>query len=231
MHVKQILDAGGLPILNHPNFVTGVQVTDILPVKELKHLELFNGHPQVYNWGNDLHSAVETKWDSLLIHGKLLYGVASDDEHYLKKTGREFANPGRGWIMVNAVSLSPPDIMDAIRSGNFYSSTGVFLKEYNTENKVIKVVVDEKATLDELNTGRGYPRKDLKDVTTGFTIEFIGYNGKILKSENSIKAKYKIQPNDQYVRIRISYNIANHGNFDTYYAWTQPVEVEKGFFK
>ena len=231
MHVQYILEAGGLPILNHPNFVTGLQVAEILPVKGLKHLELFNGHPSVYNWGNEIHSAVEVKWDSLLIQGKLLYGIASDDEHNLKKIDRNRANPGRGWIMVHAPSLTAKDIMNAINSGDFYSSTGVFLKDYRIENKVIKVDVDEKATLDELKAGRGYYRNDLKDVTQGFTIEFIGYNGKILKSENSVKAKYKIQPNDQYVRVRISYSIDDgNGKFDTYYAWTQPVEGIKGFF-
>ena len=230
MHVKNILDAGGLPVLNHPNFVSGVQVADILPVQGLKHIELFNGHPSVYNWGNDLHSAVEIKWDSVLIHGKIIYGIASDDEHQLKKIDRELANPGRGWIMVRAVSLNSEEIMNAISSGDFYASTGVFLKDYSVKNNIISVAVDEKATLDELNAGRGYPRKDLKDATPGFTIEFIGYNGKVIESVNSLKAKYTIQPNDQYVRVRISYHINHQEHFDTYYAWTQPVEAEKGFF-
>ena len=231
MHVKHILEAGGLPVFNHPNFVTGAQVADILPVKGLKHIELFNGHPQVFNWGNDLHSAVEVKWDSLLMQGKLLYGLASDDKHQLKKIDREMANPGRGWVMVQAASLRAEDIMLALKEGDFYSSTGVFLSYYNVENNVIKVVVDKKATLNELNAGRGYPRKDLKDAQPGFKIEFIGYNGKILKSEQSLKATYKIQPSDRYVRVRISYNVDSAGNFDTYYAWTQPIEAEKGFFK
>ena len=231
MHVKEILDAGGLPALNHPNFVSGVQVADILPVQQLKHIELFNGHPSVFNWGNDLHSAVEVKWDSVLIHGKLLYGIAADDEHNLKKTDRVMANPGRGWIMVHAASLNPENIMNAISSGDFYSSTGVFLKNNSVKNNVISVVVDEKATSDEINAGRGYPRKDLKDVSQGFTIEFIGYNGKVIQSVQSAKAKYAVQPNDKYVRVRISYNIAHGEHFDTYYAWTQPIEAEKGFFK
>ena len=231
LHVKSILEAGGLPVLNHPNFVTGVHVADILPVKDLKHVEVYNGHPSVYNWGNDLHSAVEVKWDSILMQGKLLYGVASDDAHQLKKTGREMANPGRGWIMVQASSLCSEDIMHAIKSGDFYASTGVFLKEYNIENNVIKVVVDENATFEEVKAGRGYARKDFSEAATGFNIEFIGYNGKILKSEKSLKATYKIQPGDRYVRVRIVYGSGNQDDIDVYYAWTQPVEAEKGFFK
>jgi len=231
MHVKHILASGGLPVLNHPNFVTGLQIADIVPVRDLKHIELFNGHPQVYNWGNDLHSAVEVKWDSILIQGKLLYGVASDDEHQLKKTDREMANPGRGWIMVDAPSLCAEDIMQAIKTGDFYASTGVFLKKYDVDKNVIKVEVDERTTLDELKTGRGYPRKDFNDVYPEFTIEFIGYNGKILKSERKVKATYKIQQEDQYVRVRISYSIDDQGFLSTYYAWTQPVEAKNGFFK
>jgi len=107
----------------------------------------------------------------------------------------------------------------------------VFLKEYNVENNVIKVVVDEKATLDELQSGHGYARKDFSDASLGFSIEFIGFNGKILKSEKSVKATYKIRPDDQYVRVRIAYGNDNLGDIDTYYAWTQPVEAKKGFFK
>ena len=229
-HVKSILEAGGIPILNHPNFSSGLQVADILPVKELRHFELFNGHPYVYNWGKENHSAVEIKWDSLLIQGNLLYGVASDDLHQMQKIGGEFANPGRGWIMVNAASLTAENILKAIKSGDFYASSGVFLEDYCVENNVVSVVVDEKATLKEMKSGRGYPRNDLKNLSPGFIIEFIGYNGKVLQTEKSLKAKYKIQPNDRYVRVRISYNIESDGKFHAYYAWTQPVEAIKGFF-
>ena len=230
-HVKRTLAAGGIPILNHPNFSVGIQIADILPVKELKHIELFNGHPQVFNWGKENHSPVEVKWDSILIQGHLMYGVASDDLHALQKKGWDYANPGRGWTMVNAKSLTAENILKGIQAGDCYASTGVFLKDYCVDKNVISVVVDDKATLNELNVGRGYPRKDLKGLSPGFKIEFLGYNGKVLKSVQSLKAKYKMKPDDQYVRVRISYNIEQGGNFDTYYAWTQPVEAKQGFFK
>jgi len=230
MHVKHILDDGGLPVLNHPNFVSGVQVADILPVQGLRHIELFNGHPSVFNWGNELHSAVEVKWDSLLIHGKLIYGIASDDTHQLQRNDRELANPGRGWIMVRADALNSENIMQAISLGDFYSSTGVFLKKYNVKNNAIHVVIDKKTTLDELQKGRGYPRKDFQDVSPGFTIALVGYNGNVIKSGSADKAKYAIQPHDRYVRVRISYRVDHGGHTETYYAWTQPIEAENGFF-
>ena len=65
-HTHDIRDAGGIPILNHPNFVTGAQAHEILPVDHLHFFELYNGHPAVYNWGNEEHVSVEEKWDSLL---------------------------------------------------------------------------------------------------------------------------------------------------------------------
>lgn len=231
MHVKAIRSKGALAVANHPNFISGLQVSDILPVEGIKHIELFNGHPQVYNWGNDIHSAVETKWDSLLITGRIYYGLASDDEHSLKKNDKEQANPGRGWIMVNAASLNTKDIMTAIESGNFYASTGVILKTYKVKNNTLSIEVDKKAVQKELKNKRGYARLDMDNLTIGCKIDFVGYNGKILQSTIGLKANYTSKPEDKYVRIRASYTLNNNNSKETYFAWTQPVEAEKGFFK
>lgn len=229
-HANAIRKAGGLPIANHPNFSSGLQVSDILPAKDIRHLELFNGHPFVYNWGNNSHSAVETKWDSLLISGKICYGLASDDTHHLQKIDREHANPGRGWIMVNSPSLTSDAIMAAIETGSFYASNGVILKDYQIKNKTITVEIDSDAVLNELKHNRGYAYLNMENAVSGYKIEFIGYNGKILKSENALKAKYTLKTEDKYVRVRLSYTRDKDGNMETYFAWTQPVEAEKGFF-
>lgn len=76
-------DAEGIPILNHPNFLTGAQVSDILPVERLSMLELFNGHPHVHNFGREGHHIpVEGKWDSLLSRGRKFFAISSDDAHH-----------------------------------------------------------------------------------------------------------------------------------------------------
>lgn len=227
MHIEAIRSAGGIPIVNHPNFLTGLQVSDILPVKGMKHIEVFNGHPEVYNWGNKLHRAVESKWDSLLVNHRLFYGVASDDEHILLATGRDKANPGRGWIMVRSGKLTTDSILSSVERGDFYSSNGVILKDYCSGNGKISIEIDEKKTLEEIAAGRGYyqevnPCPDSDE----FQIEFIGYNGVLLKKVRGVKAEYSGKPADKYMRVRASYRAGDR----IYFAWCQPLELADNFF-
>lgn len=223
MHIQSIVQAGGMPIINHPNFISGLQVSDILPVDGVMHLEVFNGHPEVFNWGNELHQPVEQKWDSLLVNHRLFYAVASDDEHILLQQGRDKANPGRGWIMVKADKLQPDNILKAVQVGDFYASTGVILKKYEVKGKTIKIIVDEKATLAEIKQNRGYYR-EVKG-RDGFKIDFVGYNGVIEKTVAGLKAEYTELPKGGYIRARISYQSRDK----CYYAWCQPIETVEGY--
>ena len=81
-HTDSIRTVGGIPILNHPNWESGASAADIQRVKRLHMIELYNGHPEVNNWGTNNHASMEQKWDSLLTAGKKVYGVSSDDAHF-----------------------------------------------------------------------------------------------------------------------------------------------------
>lgn len=222
LHATNILKSGGLPVLNHPNFLGGVQVADILPVKNLRHLEIFNGHPLVFNEGNEKHSPVEVKWDSLLIHRRLFYGLASDDTHNLKKWDADKANPGRGWIMVRAKKLNTTNIMQAIDRGDFYASTGVILSEYQYDKdaKTISVSIDRNRTCREM-------QMDEADKSLRFKIQFIGYNGKILHEAEGMHANFTGDKADKYMRVKVICQSAGK----TCFAWGQPMELERRFFE
>jgi hypothetical protein len=224
-HVDGIIKAGGIPFLNHPNFSEGLQVSDILPVKNLHHMELYNGHPGVYNWGKEGHIAVEAKWDSLLSHGQLIYAVASDDEHDLETQSPKDANPFRGWIMVKSSKLTPESIKKAVEKGDFYASNSVILKKCNVSRKSYEIEIDETSTRNELAESAGVPRID-ETGTEGFTIEFIGKNGGVLAGENGIKAVYKPSVKDGYVRARVTFCKKTEKGFEKWFAWTQPVFVD-----
>ena len=85
----------------------------------------------------------EALWDSLLSHGKTAWAVASDDVHdYFDFDDRLAPTPGRAWIVVQAPGLTVDAIMDAIRKGHFYASTGVVLKEYHSDSKRISMAID-----------------------------------------------------------------------------------------
>lgn len=224
-HVNDIIKAGGIPFLNHPNFAEGLQVSDILPVKNLHHMELYNGHPGVYNWGKEGHISVEAKWDSLLSYGQLIYAVASDDEHDLDTQSPKDANPFRGWIMVKSSELTPESIQKAVEKGDFYASNSVILKECEASAKNYMVEIDEEATLNELKSSTGVPRLD-ETGEEGFSIEFIGKNGTVLAKTSGLKANYKPAKKDSYVRARAIFCKKTEKGFEKWFAWTQPVFVD-----
>jgi hypothetical protein len=183
--VNKTLAAGGVPILNHPQKPL-VTASAFIHTKGLNHLEIVNG-------GRLDHTpASELLWDSILSdpNGRLVYAVAADDNHYKK------ANVGRGWIMVRSPALTQSDIIENIRNGNFYATTGVILNNYQVNEKTITV-----------------------DAKNGNTILFIGRNGSVLRTVPDSKATYQISGDEYYIRAKI---ISADGKM----AWTQPVFVK-----
>ncbi|MCF6222487.1 MAG: CehA/McbA family metallohydrolase [Flavobacteriaceae bacterium] len=225
-HTDSIRGANGIPILNHPNWRSGASALQIEKVKGLHMLELYNGHPDVNNWGNKKHASMEQKWDSLLTAGKRFYGVSSDDAHFFKKWAIDESNPGRGWVMVMSKELSPDAITEAMANGEFYSSNGVILKKVDKSKKTYKVEIDVEASLIELQSdllvGK---RTDLEEA--GFSIQFIGDKGIVLQNTNSTIAKFKIPKGLKYVRAKIIYSRVIGLKSEQFYAWTQPIFLNK----
>jgi len=222
LHVDGTLLAGGIPFINHPNFSKGIQVSDILPVKNLHHMEVYNGHPLVANWGKEGHIAVEAKWDSLLTHGMVMYGIASDDMHKLVTNDENEAGMFRGWIMVQSPELSIRALHKAIASGNFYATNSVILKRCDMNLKKCLIEINIGATEKEVTQSQGIPRID-KDGKEGFSIEFIGHGGKILSFIKGAKAVYQPKKGDGYVRARITRCVKTNRGYEKLFAWAQPV--------
>jgi hypothetical protein len=182
--VGKIHEAGGIPILNHPQDPI-VSAAAYIATEGLNHLEIVNGGRL------EDTPATEILWDSILSapQGRAVYAVAADDNHYKKE------NVGKGWIMVKSPALTRQDIEANIRSGNFYATTGIFLKDYQVTKRRI-IVVSENGT----------------------RITFIGKNGKVLKSVQGGKSIYKIKGDELYVRVKIFNDMGKM-------AWTQPVFI------
>ncbi|MEI6176657.1 MAG: GDSL-type esterase/lipase family protein [Verrucomicrobiota bacterium] len=183
--VSKTIKAGGVPILNHPQDPP-VPAKNFIATAGLNHLEVFNGKRP-----GDTPST-EKLWDSILSapDGRQVFAVAADDNHYDK------AAVGRGWIMVKSPSLTPSDIVENIRTGNFYASTGVILNDYQVSKKAITV-----------------------DSQNGNVVTFIGKDGVVLSTTNQSKAVYDIKGDELYIRAKIT-------NSEGKAAWTQPVFVK-----
>lgn len=219
LEVDFINSHGALPIINHPNFSDGVTEKELMEIKGYRHFELHNGHPLVYNFGKEGHLPVEEKWDYILSHGKKVFGVASDDSHRWKT---KKAVPGKAWIMVEAPRLTEGAITRAIRRGNFYASTGVFFSDLKLSKHNVSLKVDTERTEKTISEGIG----DCRESSTGgcgYRIEVVTKDGKVLHSVDGTELDYDFSDIDKYIRVRVMYTMKSGENYQTYFAWTQPV--------
>ena len=198
-NLNAIAQAGGLAIVAHPNFRFGLSDDDLKDFTGTMLFEVYNAHPIVNNYGDATHSSVEAKWDEALSSGKLLYGLAADDEHTLVNPAGPM--PGRAWVMVRAASLDADSIMSAMTNGDFYASTGVTLQDYRVSSSGVTVTVDN-------------------NWSESTTIDFIGRNGQLLEHSTSNPAVYAFTGHEQYVRAKI---VNEYGQA----AWTQPIFTER----
>ena len=130
-NVDAIRRVRGVPHINHPNFRWAFTTEELRQVRNMRLLEIFNGHPQVNNLGGGGVPGLEEVWDAILSSGTLMYGIAVDDAHTFKQPGNPaVAGPGRGWVMVRAERLEARAILQALEDGRFYASTGVELSDY-----------------------------------------------------------------------------------------------------
>lgn len=229
-HVDGTIDAGGVPILNHPNFHYAVSAEDMLAVDRLHLFELHNGHPDVANEGDETHPSTEEMWDTMLTAGMVIYAVASDDAHHFQTWGVQHSNPGRGWLMVAADELTPDAVTAAIHRGDFYASSGVMLSRVNRGAERCEVRVNRGATRralrSELVVGRpvGAPAgRASVPVDEGFLIEWIGPGGAVLAAERSTRSSFAISTEHAYIRARVTYTRMTPTGAESFYAWTQPV--------
>ena len=196
-NVDAIRRASGLPSINHPNFGWAITPEELGRVQNDRLFEVYNGHPQVNNLGGGGFPSLEQMWDFVLGSGRVLYGIAVDDAHHFQKLGPQYSNPGRGWVSVRARELSVAALMEALERGDFYASSGVVLSDVERLAGGLKVTIQTKE-----------PFK--------YTTEFIGENGRVLKTAFANPASCSLGPADRYVRARV---IASSGEM----AWTQPV--------
>lgn len=223
-HVDGAIKAGGQAILNHPNFHYTLKAKDISPVKKLHMFELFNGHPHVNSAGDYRHDSTEKMWDDLLAMGMLIYGVSSDDAHDFQTIDKNKSNPGRGWVMVKAAKLNPSAITNAMLQGDFYASNGVFLRIYMRGPDRYVIEVDTEKTEQELMSAPELRGQHIHYGSQGYRIEFIGPDGKVLKSINDNKGSFKISGSISTIRAKVIYTrLQPQTNYlEEYYAWGQP---------
>jgi len=227
--------------LNHPNFGWGVTAEDLMKVKGEQFFEVYNGHPSVRNIGDKTHASTERMWDIINtrrlgeLNMNILYGLATDDSHNYHGMAPNRSNSGRGWVVVRAPKLEPAALVNAMESGDFYSSTGVALKELKQTKKEIAIsIAAEKGvryTTKFIGTRKGYDSKNEPyTVPSGaklrVTHRYSDDVGKVLATVKGPNATYRLKGNELFVRAQIISSKPQKNAITpnaTEMAWTQPI--------
>ena len=125
--IKKATDAGFLVTLNHPAW-SMQNHDDYTGLKNLWGIE-------VYNTGSVHEGYMETiqPFEDLLREGNRLFPIAADDAHW---NGDFFG----GYVMIKSEKLDYASIMNALKNGDFYATSGPEIREMYIEDG--KLVVE-----------------------------------------------------------------------------------------
>src|SRR3954447_14110395 len=111
--VAWVLGNGGVPYIAH-TYWSGLRAQDFEGCEGLVGLE-------VYNAGCELEVGrgfAAVHWDDVLDHRRPFYGIAVDDSHV------SGFDTSLGWVWARCRERSAEAVLEALRTGAFYSSSG-----------------------------------------------------------------------------------------------------------
>jgi hypothetical protein len=202
--VEWIEQAEGLPYLAHP-YWSGLRADEFAGCSGLLGLEVFNAGCEL-EVGRGLAGV---HWDDVLeADGRPWFGIAADDSHH----------PGfdssLAWTWVRAEERSQRAVLEALRSGSFYCSTGPRIEGLVVEDRIVEVRTSPARNI-TLLTGR----------TRGASVNAgrlgYSYRGEVLErsSEGAITAARLVAPKQApYARLEVA-------DWNGGKAWTNPLWI------
>ncbi|HOK09462.1 MAG TPA: CehA/McbA family metallohydrolase [Candidatus Hydrogenedens sp.] len=129
--INNIIQNGGFAIISHPNWEEDF---NHCPQELLESWQNYTGI-EIYNGivrqlpGNP--SATD-RWDLLLSKGIYVWGYAHDDAHWED-------NYGVAWNVVQVETLSFSNVLNALKKGCFYASSGVEINQISVHGNIISI--------------------------------------------------------------------------------------------
>jgi hypothetical protein len=234
----------GVPMIAHiahPNFGWALTAEDMSQVKGGRFFEIYNGHAQVHNEGNATHAGTERMWDVINTarvaehRDAPMWGLAVDDAHNYHRFSPSSHNAGRGWVQVRAAELTAERIIQSLERGDFYSSTGVRLKDMALRGNRIVIEIEGEPNVTYTTQFIGTRRpvdwrttevKDAKGHPLAVTPIPSKGVGAVLAEAKGLRPTFTFEGSELYVRAKIvsSKKKENGTSADeTECAWTQPV--------
>lgn len=193
--VDYVNSVGGAAILAHP-YWSGLTHSEAASLSGLTAVEAYNHVCELLNDRGDGLA----HWDHLLTLGRKVNGVAVDDAHSRERERLPDDSFG-GWVMVKAADNSEDSILEALRRGSYYSSSGPTINGVDVAGGEVWV--------------RCSPARKIAFVT-------VPCLGVCYKAEEGglAEASYTPGPGEHYVRVQVTDEYGGR-------AWTNPVYVEQ----
>lgn len=180
------VDAGGICFAAHP-YWSGFTAAEVMGIRGFVGLEVYNASTAAI--GKPFNMQL---WDEILDAGVMYNAIAVDDIHKL-------AHAFKGWTMIAAEECSAPEIMDALRNGNYYASQGPEIHRLSFENGIF--------------TAEFTPCRDAILMSN----RHFGY-GLTDGAFTSLSFDTSNWPKDNYIRLQLT-------DADGKFAWSNPLPI------
>ncbi|MBN1965721.1 MAG: CehA/McbA family metallohydrolase [Anaerolineae bacterium] len=127
---QRALDAGAFVAVAHPYWYSLTEA-DVISLGDCQAIEVFNGTSIDHNDRADSWYML----DLMSQRGRHYSACATDDAH-LHAQRADFAT---GWVWVKSESLEPDALLDALKAGLYYSSTGPQIHDIRVEANRVTV--------------------------------------------------------------------------------------------
>ena len=192
--IRRGKEAGFFVTYNHPAWSLETAL-DFAFYENMNAMEIVNGSCVTAGF-DDYNPAA---YDTMLMTGKRIYCVATDDNHDAKPLGDPGNDSFRGFTMIKADKLEYRTITKALEAGNFYASQGPEIKALWFEDGKVHI---ECSGARRITANYGV-RKAKK----------FEANGEMLTS-----AEFSFAPDDNYIRITVEDENGLHANTNAYFA-------------
>ena len=127
--IQRAIDSGAFVTIAHPEWYK-LTFDECMSVSHAHGVEIYN-HSCHIEAARGFGTATA---DYLLEENKKIFLTATDDSHF------RMPDAGGGWVMVASQNLTERSILDSLKMGKYYSSTGVDILKFEMQNNLVKVV-------------------------------------------------------------------------------------------
>ena len=196
--IRTAVEHGYLVAYNHPAWSMEDEER-ILAYENIFSLE-------IDNYGSRCANGIEhagALYDKMLRQRRPIFCHAGDDNHNAAPLNDSDSDSFGAWTMILSEALTYPSVIEAMKHGNMYASTGPLIREISLENGVVHVECSPASRL-ILLTGSKSPRRavaphgetissaDLRldELAPYFRISVIDENGRRASSRGFFRSEY-----------------------------------------